>query len=151
MFNRVTRFGEFSPFGRLFSLCSCNKNTNVNHIWATCFRGKNDILMGWATLWAIFFKNASGHPDVREGQDWRLTFRLRMFFSMTTNDSAFLHSSEWARLSTVIGDGTTYWDQGCQVVPNILIWVNFWGTLLAHWTSHPPQEGEDPCSDPARV
>jgi hypothetical protein len=61
--SRVTRLGEFSPIGRLFTL----KIAEVAHIfWATRFHGTSIVLNlmknSWATFWATFFKNTSGHP-----------------------------------------------------------------------------------------
>jgi hypothetical protein len=55
---RVTRFGEFSPIGRLFSLGSFWKITEVaTKMRATFFHVKMYALMltkmGWAAFWAI--------------------------------------------------------------------------------------------------
>jgi hypothetical protein len=42
---------------------NCRSST---HFWTTLFHGKRYTLiwtkMGWATFWAIFFANSSGHP-----------------------------------------------------------------------------------------
>jgi hypothetical protein len=56
---RVARWGKFSPIGRLFSLCSFSKITEVAHFFATFFPRKKfridfDKKTGWATHWAIF-------------------------------------------------------------------------------------------------
>jgi hypothetical protein len=64
---RVTRLGEFSPIGRLFSLGSSSKNCRSSQIfWATIFCGKNYLLAltttGLGYILGYFFKNASGHP-----------------------------------------------------------------------------------------
>jgi hypothetical protein len=36
------------------------------HFWTNLFHGKSYALLltqtGWATFWAIFFQNSSGHP-----------------------------------------------------------------------------------------
>jgi hypothetical protein len=60
---RVTRLGEFWPFGRLFTFESFFVNyKSIKNVWAI-FSTTQDFLrhMGWATLWAIFFTNSSGH------------------------------------------------------------------------------------------
>jgi hypothetical protein len=59
--SRVTRLGEFSPFGRQFTLSSFYslKISEVAQIiWATFIPGKSYLLIlaktGWAIFWAIF-------------------------------------------------------------------------------------------------
>jgi hypothetical protein len=55
---RLTRLGESSPIGRLFTLGSFSKITEVAHIFCYFFQSTNHALiltkMGWATFWAIF-------------------------------------------------------------------------------------------------
>jgi hypothetical protein len=54
----VTRSGEFSPFGRLFSLGRLSKITQLAQISGLLFSTVKiinfDKKMGWATSWAIF-------------------------------------------------------------------------------------------------
>jgi hypothetical protein len=66
----VTRLGEFSPFDRLFTSGSFVKKEEVaQNILATFLTVKEihkfDRKMCWATFWAIFITNSSGHPADR--------------------------------------------------------------------------------------
>jgi hypothetical protein len=57
------QIGRFVYFGQFFE----KERSSPNYV-ATFFRRKKVIFlvwtkMDWATLWAIFFTNSSGHPD----------------------------------------------------------------------------------------
>jgi hypothetical protein len=60
--------GEFSPYGRWFTLGSLSKIAELALMFGLLDSAeKNDAYvlkqeMGWATFWAIFFANSSGHP-----------------------------------------------------------------------------------------
>jgi hypothetical protein len=60
--------GEFSPFGRLFTLGILTKNTEEDKIVGLLFSSlcKSYVIiltkMDRASFWAIFFKKSSGHP-----------------------------------------------------------------------------------------
>jgi hypothetical protein len=66
--NSVTRLGEFSPIGRLFTFGSFWKNYRSSTTnWVTFFKGNICMYrvtytkIDWTTFWAIF-TDASGHP-----------------------------------------------------------------------------------------
>jgi hypothetical protein len=64
---RVTRLGEFSPLGRLFTLRNFVENyLSVTKCWATLFHGEGRALLltklCLATFWAIIFSNPSCQP-----------------------------------------------------------------------------------------
>jgi hypothetical protein len=56
--------GEFSPLGQLLNF----KNTKVAQFFGSAFSTEKVLYIfiltktGWATFWAIFFTNSSGHP-----------------------------------------------------------------------------------------
>jgi hypothetical protein len=68
----VTRFGEFSPIGRLLTLDSffCENYSNSKSHWTSCFHGKSCVLIftrnGLGYVLGDFFTNASGHPGEEE-------------------------------------------------------------------------------------
>jgi hypothetical protein len=52
---RVTRLGDFSPIGQLFTLGCLLNITEVALSLGNFFsRGNTYALIGWATFWAIF-------------------------------------------------------------------------------------------------
>jgi hypothetical protein len=63
---RVTKLDEFSPFGRLFSLGSFFKLLQKPELEWYFFRSLSCALIltknVWATFWATFLENSSGHP-----------------------------------------------------------------------------------------
>jgi hypothetical protein len=65
--SRVTRLGEFSPIGQLFSLGSFS-NLQKWHKFLGYFFPRHKLgvkfwhIMSWDAFWAIFFKKSSGHP-----------------------------------------------------------------------------------------
>jgi hypothetical protein len=78
----VTRFGNFSHIGELFSLCTFLENYRSSlNVWVLLFYGNSylcidfDKKWAWATFWAIFFTNSSGHPGsapvLRDALHWR--------------------------------------------------------------------------------
>jgi hypothetical protein len=56
----VTRLGEFSPVGYLFSLDSLLKMTEVFQILRFLLHGKSVVLCNFDKK--MFFTNSSGHP-----------------------------------------------------------------------------------------
>jgi hypothetical protein len=63
---RVTRFGEFSPNGRLLTLGRFSKISEVAQDLGLLFSLNIDFVLiltkiVWATFWAIF--SQSGHPE----------------------------------------------------------------------------------------
>jgi hypothetical protein len=64
--NSVTRLGEFSQFGRLFTLYSFLKTTEVaEHFRATFFHGQRRdllVLTQHGFTWSDFFTNSLDHP-----------------------------------------------------------------------------------------
>jgi hypothetical protein len=79
---RVTRLGEFSPFGWLFTLAIFYYSSRPYNC-GTVFNGKSDVLIlmktDWATFWATFFKNASGHPSHHRIHTPRINLRWAFF------------------------------------------------------------------------
>jgi hypothetical protein len=68
----VTRFGESSPIGLLLTSGSLFKNKEVARIFGQLFfHVKICVLIRtkkrWATLWAIFFTNSTGHTEYQFG------------------------------------------------------------------------------------
>jgi hypothetical protein len=63
----VTKLGEFSPIGRLFSLGIFFENYKRANILVYFFRGLNFELIlaqnGLGYILGEFFTNSSGHPD----------------------------------------------------------------------------------------
>jgi hypothetical protein len=75
--NRGTRLGEISPTGRLFSLGSFMKMTEVVRIFCSSFlHGKCVVLiltkMFWATFWATFWAIFSNTQLVTLEENQRL-------------------------------------------------------------------------------
>jgi hypothetical protein len=61
--------GKLSPIGRLFALFTFLKITKVYQSFGLLLSQKKiyytkfDFKNCWATFWAIFFTNSSGHPE----------------------------------------------------------------------------------------
>jgi hypothetical protein len=67
--------GEFSPIGCGFNLASVLKIKDVVHMFGLHFFHGYALIVTqkWATFWAIFFTNSSGHPaDGRPGPPFAL-------------------------------------------------------------------------------
>jgi hypothetical protein len=65
--NRAYRLGEFSSIGRVLTLCRFFfKFRSCPNFWATIFHGLSNVITlannDWATVWAFFLTNSSGHP-----------------------------------------------------------------------------------------
>jgi hypothetical protein len=56
----VTRLGDFSPLGRLFTLGSFLKRTEVAKLFGLLF--KRSLILGH--ILGYFFTNSSGHPGM---------------------------------------------------------------------------------------
>jgi hypothetical protein len=75
MFNRVTRLGEFSPSGRLFSLGSFFNYRSSPKLrfffpWNTWLCTNFEQKMSWATFWAIFSQSRLVTLSVYFWLDW---------------------------------------------------------------------------------
>jgi hypothetical protein len=67
MVGRATRLCKFFLLGCWLLWANFYESQRSQKVWATVstIKTMNNFLqiMGWATFWAIFFTNSSGHPD----------------------------------------------------------------------------------------
>jgi hypothetical protein len=123
--SRVTRLGEFSPIGRVFTLGSFLKITKVAQSVVLClctlFHGNSCVfILTKNRLGNMVYNFSSGHPG-------RLSRKLKLKFASHLVPRLGFHLFGFC----LRGICTT-WGQGCQMVglvfkPKIQIWINFGG------------------------